>query len=298
MLDYATMLKLGFDATRFGFDLLDAVEMACTRGLASVEYTFEPFDVADKAARKLSAPEKEYLQTVDNKRKQLEVEIACLKLNYPLQALNKVSVKNFRGMVEKLTLVAQAIGCSRLLFYVVPGPEEDWKEHLEQALAPVLSLVNKAGIKMMLSLSTPPCFRGRSLRGWRSTEPGEWRELLAAMPQLALSFSAADCAWQGIDYLRILSGLISAIEHVEARDVEVNRVLLADTGLFGPLWWRYKLLGRGQIDWRQFIEALKLYDFNGTVSIQLDDEFTADEFEDLSEALDASVKLLAPLIKY
>lgn len=291
-------MRLCFDATRFGLGLQEAVEMAAARGLPSVEYTFEPFSVSDKSSRKVSEPEKEYLAEVAAKCKELNIAVACIKLNYTLQADDKTSVKNFRAMVEKLTLVAKSIGCDRLLFYVAPGPAENWKAQLEAALEPVVSTTKKSGVKLMLSLSTPPPFRGRSLRSWRSTEPGEWRELLAAMPELSLSFSAADCAWQGIDYLRILSGLVQAIEHVEARDVEVNRVLLADTGLFGPLWWRYKLIGRGQIDWRQLIEALKLYDYQGTISIQLDDEFTADDFEQLSEALDASVKLLAPLVKY
>lgn len=291
-------MRLCFDATRFGLGLQEAVEMAAARGLPSVEYTFEPFSVADKASRKISDPEKEYLADVATKCKQLNIAIACIKLNYALQADDKTSVKNFRGMVEKLALVAKAIGCDKLLFYVEPGPAENWKQQLEDALSPAIAGLHKAGIKLMLSLSTPPHLRGRSLRFWRSTEPGEWRDLLAVMPELSLSFSAADCAWQGIDYLRILSGLVPAIEHVEARDIEVNRVLLADTGLFGPLWWRYKLVGRGQIDWRQLIEALKLYDYQGTLSIQLDDEFTTDDFEELSEALDASVKLLAPLVKY
>lgn len=292
------MLRLCFDATRFGFGLLDAVEMAASRQLPEVEYTFEAFDVADKAARKLSAGEQEYLARVDESRTRLGVEIACLKLNYPLQVTKKILVKDFRLMVEKLFLVAKAIGCGKILFYLEPGAEEDWRELAEQAISPVLALAEKAGIRILLSLATPPRLRGKSLRFWRSIEPGELRDLLASMPRLSLSFSAADFLWQGIDYLRILPGLMPALEHVEVRDVEVNRVLLADTGLFGPLWWRYKLPGRGQVDWRQLVEALKLYDFNGSVSIHLDDEFTGDEIEELTEALDSSVKLLAPLLKY
>jgi sugar phosphate isomerase/epimerase len=292
------MLKLCFDATRFGFGLQDAVEMAAERGLSAIEYSFESFPVTSKAARKLDDQEKQYLQSVALRSKELSIEIACLKLNDPLEVTDKSSVKNFHGMVEKLLLVANEVGCRKLLFYLDPSPNEQWKEQVEQTLEPTLSAARKAGIKMMLSLSTPPCYRGRSLKFWRATEPGEWRDFLATMPDLALSFSVADCLWQSIDYLRIVPGLVSAMEHIEARDVEVNRMLLHDTGMYGPLWWRYKQLGRGQVDWKQFIEALKLYDFKGAISIQLDDEFTPDGFEDLSEALDGSVKLLKPLLMY
>ena len=117
------------------------------------------------------------------------------------------------------------------------------------------------------------------------------------MPNLGLNFSPADCVWLGIDYLRILSGLVAAIEHVEAHDIEINRDLLVDSGMYGPLWWRYRMPGKGQVDWRQLIEALKLYDFQGTISIHMDDEFIADETEELEKALETSQKFLAPLLR-
>src|SRR5207237_7017883 len=120
---------------------------------------------------------------------------------------------------------------------------------------------------------------------------------IANCPGLALSFSAADCVWQNIDYLKILPGLVAAIERVEANDVEINRALLTDSGLYGPLWWRYRRPGKGQVDWAQLIEALKLYEYQGVFSIHLDDEFIGDN-GDLEESLDESIKLLNPLLKY
>ena len=128
-------------------------------------------------------------------------------------------------------------------------------------------------------------------------EPQDWRDLVAACPGLSLSFSPADCVWLGIDYLRILSGLAAVIDHVEAHDVEINRDLLVDSGMFGPLWWRYRVPGKGQVDWGQLIEALKLYDFQGSISIHLDDEFVASDEEELENALDGGLKKLAPLVR-
>jgi len=152
-------------------------------------------------------------------------------------------------------------------------------------------------VEPLLRLSTPLEFRGQSLKGWRSMEPQDWRDLLSGCPGLSLSFSPGDCVWLGIDYLRILSGLASAIEHVEAHDVEINRDLLTDSGMYGPLWWRYRMPGKGQVDWGQLIEALKLYDFKGTFSVHLDDEFVAADAEDLEHALDAALKRIAPLMR-
>lgn len=291
-------MQLCFDATRFGFGLQEAVELASAKNIPAIEYTFEPFDVTDKAAKSLSAQEQEYLKDVSSRARELKVEIACIKLNYPLKASDKSQTKKFQDMLAKLSKLAEAISCSRIIFYVEPEVCEEWAGKVEAALSPIFKNLSKMGIKLLLSLSTAPCHRGHSLKLWRSMEPQEWRDFLAAMPDLSLSFSAADCLWQGIDYLRILPGVIKAVEHVEAGDVEISRLILTDSGMFGPLWWRYKLPGKGQVDWRQLCEALKLYEFNGNLSIQLDDEFSGTDYPELIEALDSSVKLLAPLVKY
>ena len=125
----------------------------------------------------------------------------------------------------------------------------------------------------------------------------DWRNLVSLCPSLSLSFSPADCVWLGIDYLRVLSGVASAIDHVEALDIEINRDLLVDSGMYGPLWWRYRIPGKGQVDWGQLIEALKLYDFKGTISISIDDEFVDNDYYELENALDTSIKKLAPLVR-
>jgi sugar phosphate isomerase/epimerase len=72
--------------------------------------------------------------------------------------------------------------------------------------------------------------------------------------------------------------------------------MLSDSGMYGPLWWRYRTPGKGQVDWSQLIEALKLYGFEGYFSIHLDDEFVNDDQESLETALDEAVKLFAPLV--
>jgi sugar phosphate isomerase/epimerase len=73
--------------------------------------------------------------------------------------------------------------------------------------------------------------------------------------------------------------------------------MLKDSGLFGPLWWRYRLPGKGQIDWAQVVEALKLYGFTGSFSVHLDDEFVVSQPCDLERSLDAGLACLASLVK-
>lgn len=290
-------MQLCFDATRFGFGLLEAVEFAAAKGICAVEFSFEPFETAAKAT-KLTGQEHEYLQSVSQLAKGNNVTVACIRLNRLVDVNDKRELKQFQQMMQKLALVAKEVDCDRIVFSLKPASEDNWVESAAAALSPIVEKLAKQGVKLLLSLSTPEVNRGRTLRQWHPMEPQQWRDLIANCPGLALSFSAADCAWQNIDYLQILPGIVAAVEHVEANDIEVNRALLVDSGLFGPLWWRYRRPGKGQIDWRQLIEALKLYDYKGTLSIHLDDEFIDSTNGNLEESLDESIKLLTPLLRY
>jgi sugar phosphate isomerase/epimerase len=289
-------MRLCFDATRFGCGLDGAVELAAQRGLTAVEYSFQPFEVTQKAPS-LDKSEKAYLAEVKKACRETGVEITCLNLDYAVDPEDKKEAKKFLQMLAKLVLVADAAGCARISVAVSVGAHGSWRDSVSDLLGQAQKITAKKNLRLTLRLSTPQEFRGHSLKSWRAMEPQDWREILSSCPDLSLSFSPADCVWLGIDYLKILSGLVAAIDHVEAHDIEINRTMLNDSGMYGPLWWRYRMPGKGQVDWRQLIELLKLYDFAGTVSIHLDDEFIGEEEEDLGNALSGSVKVLAPLVR-
>jgi sugar phosphate isomerase/epimerase len=290
-------MRLCFDATRFGSGLDGAIEIASQKGLAAVEFSFAPFSATGKAG-KLDDKERKYLTSVADLGKEKGVTVACLNLDACLDVEDKKSVKHFSQMIGKLAQVAKALDCPRLSISLQPGHDEGWKKAFEQLFAELKPTLHENNVRLLLRLATPAPFRGVSLKKWRPMEPQDWRDLLSLCHgELSLSFSPADCLWLGIDYLQILPGIASAIEHVEAHDIEINRPMLTDSGMFGPLWWRYRLLGKGQVDWRQLIEALKLYDFQGTFSVHLDDEFVTEENEELENALDTSLKVVSNLVR-
>ncbi len=290
-------MRLCFDATRFGSGLYEAVELAASKNLTACEFGFSSFEV-EKGSKKLSKDEKDYLDSVHELCSKNSIEISALKLRTPVKVSDKNSLRDFKTQIDKLAKVAAVLKSQRIIFQLEAEAGKDWLLEVEKMLTPIVESLKKKQIKLSLSLSTPEIYAGKSLRGWRPLEPQEWRELLAGVPDLSLSFSVADCAWQGIDYLRILPPLVKAIEHVEAQDVQVNRQIISDSGLFGPLWWRYMTVGKGQVDWGQFVEALKLYEYNGDLSITFNDEFACENEQGLWEALDTSIKVLAPLVKY
>lgn len=289
-------MRLCFDATRFGSGLDGAIELAAARGLSAVEYSFAPFATGAKA-KGLDANEKKSLKAVSALRVEKDIEFACLNLDYCVVPADRKSVKQLIAMLTKLAQVSELLGCQRIAFNMMPGVDSDWLSPVEECLTEASTMLEQHGVRPLLRLSTPLDFRGVSLKKWRSMEPQDWRDIVSACPGLSLSFSPADCVWLGIDYLRVLSGVAAAIDHVEAIDIEINRELLVDSGMYGPLWWRYRIPGKGQVDWGQFIEALKLYDYKGTLSISLDDEFVNGDQISLDDALEASLRKLAPLVR-
>jgi len=290
-------MLLCFDATRFGTGLDGAIDLAAAKNFAALEYSFAPFSTAAKGKGGLEAGEKKFLKGVKKQAEAAGVSIACLNLDYTLLPLDKKSAKSFHSMLGKLAQVANAVNCPKIAISLAPGGNGVWLEAAEEELSSLKKTLADSDVSILLRLATAPEYRGQSLKKWAAMEPQDWRDLLSGVPNLGLSFSPADCVWLGIDYLKILSGVAAGIEHIEAHDVEINRSLLTDSGMYGPLWWRYRVPGKGQVDWTQLVEALKLYDFKGTFSIHLDDEFVGSDQESLELALESSLKLLAPIVK-
>lgn len=289
-------MKLCFDATKFGSGLDGAVELANAKGIKSVEYSFAPFAPA-KANKKADDKERSYLESTRAAAESLGIDFACLNLDFTLDASDKKSVKLFQPMIEKLAHVASALGCKKVSCYLKPQAEDGWTAAFAALYPQIRAPLEEAGVGLLLNLSTPVEYRGVSLKKWRAMDPQEWRDLITSCPELGLIYSPADCLWQGIEYLANLSAFASAIDHVVAHDVEINRAILADSGTFGPLWWNYRLAGKGHVDWRQVVEALKLYGYMGSFSMQFDDEFLNDDELSYDEALDESKRHFARLLR-
>lgn len=291
-------MKLCFDATRFGGGLDGAIELAAERGLTAIEYCFDEFKVAaGKTAHEVKGQEKTFLERVSRLAKKRGVEIACINLDYPHEPGDKASSKKFVGMLSKLLEVATILHCPRIGFHLSPGEDDTWKQVFEEEYAQFVPRFEEREVRLLLRVSTPLKYRGVSLKRWCGMEPQDWRDLISGCHGLSLSFSPGDCLWLGIDYLQILAALTPVIDHIEANDVEIHRSLLKDSGMFGPLWWRYRQIGKGQVDWGQFIDTLKLYDYKGTFSIHLDDEFVYPDDVSVSDALDECMQKLRPYFR-
>src|SRR5205807_2150340 len=98
---------------------------------------------------------------------------------------------------------------------------------------------------------------------------------------LYLNYDPSHLVWMGIDPVAVIATHGPQILHMQAKDIEilpgrrdrygwpgkaVHREDPWDTG-----WWRYRVPGRGDIDWIAVIDALAESGYDGAVSIEHED---------------------------
>jgi len=67
------------------------------------------------------------------------------------------------------------------------------------------------------------------------------------------------------------------IHHTHAKDTEVLNFKLRKVGVLDEGWWRYRIPGRGGIDWKAYVTALKEVGYDSVLSIEHEDPFFGPE---------------------
>ena len=91
------------------------------------------------------------------------------------------------------------------------------------------------------------------------------------------------CPWLGIDPLDALEYALDAglSLHVQAKDIAVDERARTRYGVFGKTvgrtsptdvgWWRYRVPGRGHLDWNRIIDTLYAAGYDGAVAVEHED---------------------------
>jgi sugar phosphate isomerase/epimerase len=122
---------------------------------------------------------------------------------------------------------------------------------------------------------------------------------------LWLNFDPSHLVWLGIDPLPALLGHLDRVLHVQAKDVEVHATARNRYGVFGQVvdkqpwvsgWWRYRIPGLGEVDWRRIVDALREAGYDGVVSVEHEDPVWSGDPARVRRGLAIAEATLAPLI--
>jgi sugar phosphate isomerase/epimerase len=117
--------------------------------------------------------------------------------------------------------------------------------------------------------------------------PEVWDEMYRLVPSKALGIELdpSHMVWLGIDYVQAIHDYGERIFHIHAKDMEIDRRVLARVGILGQCfgdvyglghgWWRARTPGWGEVDWPKFISALLEVNYKGNVDIEHEDDVFA-----------------------
>jgi sugar phosphate isomerase/epimerase len=122
---------------------------------------------------------------------------------------------------------------------------------------------------------------------------------------LWLNYDPSHLVWMGIDPLAALEAHADRVLHVQAKDVEVHPSARNSYGVFGQVldkqpwvsgWWRYRIPGLGDVDWRRLLDALHQADYSGVVSVEHEDPVWSGDPERVRRGLTVAQRTLDPLV--
>jgi sugar phosphate isomerase/epimerase len=138
-------------------------------------------------------------------------------------------------------------------------------------VAPVLEAAEAAGVRLAVS-TDPACGRHfEDAPGTAAFCPELWEKLFTHVrsDSVGLAFDPSNLVWLGIDPVAAATDYVEKVLHVRGRDVEVFALRRQDCSVLRPGggWWRHRLPGLGEIDWRRLLDRLAELNYEGSVAV-------------------------------
>lgn len=174
----------------------------------------------------------------------------------------------------------------------------------ERVLPPLVRYAEDRGVSLMVE-NCP-------MEGWH---PDGYPANLGYSPELwewmfglgfKLNYDPSHLLWLGIDPVEALRPYVSHVVHAQAKDTELDPRARTRYGVFGKTiartsewdvgWWRYRVPGRGQVDWRGVIDALDEGGFTGHLAVEHEDPVWGGTLGRVKRGLEIARDTLRPLV--
>jgi sugar phosphate isomerase/epimerase len=164
------------------------------------------------------------------------------------------------------------------------------------------------GVKLMIENCPMENWVQFGLPGNYAFSPELWDALFEEVPSesFGLNLDPSHLHWLGIDPVAAVERYAGRIFHAHAKDAEILpsgrhhvSVLARQLGdnPWDSGWWRYRMPGRGQVDWPAFVAALRGAGYNHVLSIEHEDPDYEGDAERIKEGLRLGLHALRPIIE-
>jgi len=174
--------------------------------------------------------------------------------------------------VETLEYAEAVADCGVQVFVIFPGrdpglAEDDnykiFADHANTLLAAT------AASKLSIAIENWPGPRNDYI----VTTPDGWRRAFALIPdpRFGLEFDPSHLLRLGVDPYPALVEAKERVKILHGKDTSIDAERLQAVGYYGSGWWRYRLPGRGMLDWTKFLREAQGFGFDGVISIEHED---------------------------
>ena len=179
----------------------------------------------------------------------------------------------------------------------------------EQILPPLIEFAGEHDVKLVIENCPMQAWHPDGYPGnlAYSRELWDWMFGLG----LYLNYDPSHLLWLGIDPVGAIrrlqkDGKADRIQHVQAKDTSIDPDGRDQYGLFGRAldrenpwdsgWWRYRMPGLGDVEWRGVIDTLYEIGYDGTVAVEHEDPIWSGDDARIWHGLEIARRTLQPLL--
>lgn len=202
---------------------------------------------------------------------------------------------------------AALLGCPTVGTFVGRDPGRTVSENLadaERVFAPLVERAGEQGVKLVIENCVMEGWHPDGYPGNLAYSPELWEWMFSV--GLYLNYDPSHLVWMGIDPVEALRPYVGKVAHAQAKDSQVfpdrrNRYGYPGRAIgrrdpWDVGWWRYRVPGLGDVDWRRVVDTLYEGGFDGVLSVEHEDPIWTGAEDRIKAGLEIAHRTLRPLI--
>jgi len=203
---------------------------------------------------------------------------------------------------------AAELGCPAVGTFVGRDPARSVADNLREAekvFPPLVDHAGERGVKLMIENCVMEGWHPDGYPGNLAYSPELWEWMFEL--GLYINFDPSHLLWLGIDPVAALKPYVDRVAHAHAKDAETFPGERNRYGFFGRTstraedpwdmgWWRYRIPGLGQVDFRGYVDTLYEGGFDGVLSVEHEDPVWGGSPERIEAGLEIAHRNLRPLL--
>ncbi|MDW6064486.1 sugar phosphate isomerase/epimerase [Streptomyces sp. FXJ1.4098] len=209
--------------------------------------------------------------------------------------------------LKKVVEVASALGVPYVGTFVGRDwthPVADNLREAEKFFPELVDYAGERGVRIIIENCVMEGWHPDGYPGNLAYSPELWEWMFSL--GLYLNWDPSHLTWIGVDPVTTIAPYADRIVHAQAKDLQILPEKAGRYGFFGKAvqrddpwdtgWWRYRVPGRGQVDWSAVVDALYERGFTGTLSVEHEDPVWGGTEEKVKIGLEIAHRTLRPLI--